>query len=690
MRLPFLHLFRAKNAGRRILLGENTLACVLPQVTAEGIMKKQVLALFLVLFLASWSHAEWRWIGPGAGSIEELTPDRANSSLWFAVDDGFLYRSTDAGRSWKSTGLRDVGHQGYYPVRGGAVTIIPATSEILVSKKSGPAATDLWKSQDHGKTFQFLCTAPFTLLDIVPDPTDPKVLYGAALTNFGIVVSYDGGKKWSVFNNLPLPAEPHPGCSGYDVDEAAVAVSPFRSGTVFVSGVLSFICGPESDSESFFLQTSNGGRSWSPVDAGSSYFHSDPAFPDRLFAFASSHFMIFTKTGWKDLPPLSGLNQLVSVPRHANELLAFAQGLTQKILRSTDTGNTWRETSVGSLRQIELLAALDDPFGGVLAGTHGAGIYFRDAKHNWTSANGGIRNSNIRDVQGASSMLYALSSNGFLFSSRNGGALWELPFGPKGPLFSGMSVDPTNPGHVVVVGDSIRTSRDGGVHWIQATLDGATKTVSFAAAIDPTDSRIVYVAKGNSYGLFKSTDGGDTFKSLSPRFPSKGYEDITRIVVDPNDGRIVYFVVPYFGIFKSTDGGATVKPAVNGISPPCPDCNSNPAIDLVPLAPRDAYLCVTMQGKLYRTHDAGEHWQLVGQGPLKSFVDRLFVADGMGQHQYMVGGLTASRLYESTDGGATWTNLTGQFGSGAEVSILTNPRQVPLYAATNHGVYQLQ
>lgn len=334
-----------------------------------------------------------------------------------------------------------------------------------------------------------------------------------------------------------------------------------------------------------------------------------------------------------------------------------------------------------------MLAALDDPFRGILAGTNGAGVYFRDETHDWIAVNTGIRNANISDVQGTASALYTLTARGFLYTSQDGGASWRLPFGLEGPQFSGMGVDPVNPGHVVVSGPGIQTSRDGGIHWTQAKLDASGGAVSSASAIDPTNSKIIYVAKGNSYGLFKSTDGGASFKSLPTRFASRGYQDVTRIVVDRNDGRIIYFVVPYFGIFKSADGGVTVKSAVNGISPPCPSCNSNPAIDLAPLAPRDAYLCVTQQGKLYRTHDAGEHWQLIGQGPLQSFVERLFSADGMGQHLYLIGGLLTGRLFESEDGGASWIERTREFGNTRNIRTLTDPRQAPLFAATDNGVY---
>ena len=93
-----------------------------------------------------------------------------------------------------------------------------------------------------------------------------------------------------------------------------------------------------------------------------------------------------------------------------------------------------------------------------------------------------------------------------------------------------------------------------------------------------------------------------------------------------------------------------------------------------------------MQGKLYRTTDGARQWTLIGQGPAKSWVSRLYTADGMGQHLYSIAG-QSPKLYESLNGGQTWINLTSQFGPQSEVYSVTDPSKLPLFAGTNHGVF---
>ena len=649
-------------------------------------MKRCLLMLCFMLGWLPFVHADWRWTGPAAGTIEELRPDRSNPDLWFAVDNGSLYRSTNGGRSWQTTGVRNVGRQGSGYNQGSSVTVTSGGARVFVLSRADKFATQIWMSADRGKSFQRLSTVPYTLTAIVSHPSDARILYGAALFEWGIVVSTDGGKHWSALTNLPLPQQQRPGCSAPSVGESHVALSPFHPDTIFTSGTLEFLCGPESDTESYFLQSNNAGRSWKAVIAGTGVrFHMDPFYPERLYAHNFESLLLLTAKSWKEISNQAHLQELFSVPRHENELLAFSSGFPMQPLRSTDSGRTWRELNLDLHGRLRTLGTLDDFSRGLLGGTDGGGLYVRDEKHGWTAVNSGFRDSVLLSVERSSSSLFALGEGNYLFALRNG--TWkDLTSGIPGASPFALAADPVNPNHVVVLSKGIEVTRNGGASWTQAKLDGTYRNIGRIVAIDPSHPNIVYAPEGNSYGLFKSTDGGASFKTLSPRFTSRGYSDIDRIVVDPNDSRVVYFVSRYFGIYKSTNGGASVALAVNGIAPPCAQCESNPAIDLVPLAAKDTYLAITTQGKIYRTTDGARQWNLIGQGPAKEWVGRLYTADGMGRHLFSIAGLSPG-LYESLDGGATWRNLTNEFGPQSEVYSITDPKMLPLFAGTNHGVF---
>src|SRR5271170_3088912 len=97
-----------------------------------------------------------------------------------------------------------------------------------------------------------------------------------------------------------------------------------------------------------------------------------------------------------------------------------------------------------------------------------------------------------------------------------------------------------------------------------------------ALAVSPSNPNVIYVGTGESdirsdlasgNGVYKSSDGGDTWKHL-------GLEDtrqISKIVVDSSNPNIVYVGAlghaygpnPQRGVFKSTDGGATWKPVLD-------------------------------------------------------------------------------------------------------------------------------
>jgi photosystem II stability/assembly factor-like uncharacterized protein len=124
----------------------------------------------------------------------------------------------------------------------------------------------------------------------------------------------------------------------------------------------------------------------------------------------------------------------------------------------------------------------------------------------------------------------------------------------------------------VITGNGLYRSDDAGKHWHAAGL-ADTHTIS-ALAIDPQDPNIVYassmghVFKSNpDRGVFKSTDGGKTWKKVLYVDDKTGAIDL---VMDPHDSQVLYAAMwqayrtpwklddggPGSGLYKSTDGGA--------------------------------------------------------------------------------------------------------------------------------------
>ena len=83
-----------------------------------------------------------------------------------------------------------------------------------------------------------------------------------------------------------------------------------------------------------------------------------------------------------------------------------------------------------------------------------------------------------------------------------------------------------------------------------------------ALVIDPKSPDTIYAGTGDranlaNDGIYKSTDGGKTWKSISaglPLNPSGRHYSILTIAIDPNDSQTIY-AGGFGGLYRSTDGG---------------------------------------------------------------------------------------------------------------------------------------
>ena len=158
-----------------------------------------------------------------------------------------------------------------------------------------------------------------------------------------------------------------------------------------------------------------------------------------------------------------------------------------------------------------------------------------------------------------------------------------------------------------------------------------------AMAIAPSNSRIIYVGTGDSAprntvltgeGMYKSTDGGKSWQYI-------GLGDthiISWIIVDPTNPDVVYVAAlghlfasnPDRGVFKTTDGGKTWKKILY--------VNEGTGAISLAMDPSDPGVLYAAMWQMSR-----KHWTFASGGP-------------------------GSGIYKSTDGGASWTNISHRPG----------------------------
>jgi photosystem II stability/assembly factor-like uncharacterized protein len=176
----------------------------------------------------------------------------------------------------------------------------------------------------------------------------------------------------------------------------------------------------------------------------------------------------------------------------------------------------------------------------------------------------------------------------------NNGVTFEPIFDGEGSYSIGcVTIDPSNTNVVwvgsgennnqrsVAYGDGLYKSEDAGKSWKKVGLEKSEHIGKIA--VDPTNGDVVYVAAygplwsaGGDRGIYKTTDGGKTWKQVLSVSENTGFNDV---IIDPNHPSIIYAAAhqrrrhewtyisggPESALYKSTDGGATWNKLTNGL-----------------------------------------------------------------------------------------------------------------------------
>jgi photosystem II stability/assembly factor-like uncharacterized protein len=181
---------------------------------------------------------------------------------------------------------------------------------------------------------------------------------------------------------------------------------------------------------------------------------------------------------------------------------------------------------------------------------------------------------------------FVIAASGGVWKTVNNGTTWTPVFdkegsysigaialNPKNPLTVWVGTGENNSQRSVSYGNGVYRSDDGGKTWKNVGLK--TSEHIGRIAIDPKDSETVYVAAqgplwgpGGDRGLFKTIDGGKTWKKILSNSDNTG---VTDVIVDPQNPETLYAAAyqrrrhmwtlinggPESALYKSTDAGAS-------------------------------------------------------------------------------------------------------------------------------------
>jgi len=310
----------------------------------------------------------------------------------------------------------------------------------------------------------------------------------------------------------------------------------------------------------------------------------------------------------------------------------------------------------------------------------------------WRTAVGG-RTKAIAFNPNNPNILYVATAVGGIWKSTDGGNSYT-PITADQPthVFQTLTLDPTNPDIIYAgsgeihgyYGIGILKSTDGGRTWALLGKDVFKGLVVSAIVVHPQNHNIVYAATSSAVsvlgealpprGVFKSTDGGHTWTAQASCDRCAGISDL---VMEENNPQVLYAGAYGGGVLKSTDGGAHWGWLTNGL----PDRGfgrvelaighgSQSGILYAGLAARvNVDGQVKPWGLLYKSTDHGQSWQLLRNTPnycsTQCGYDNIIAVHPTNANIVYIGGNMISNGYrwggvvhKSTDGGATWQDMT--------------------------------
>ncbi len=300
----------------------------------------------------------------------------------------------------------------------------------------------------------------------------------------------------------------------------------------------------------------------------------------------------------------------------------------------------------------------------------------------------GGRSIAVTGVVGRPEEAYFGAVGGGLWKTTDSGENWQpvTDFKITSASVGAVAVSETNPELVfigmgescirgnVMPGDGVYRSTNGGESWEHVGFSDSDAISKIR--VHPTNPDIVFVASFGKYGapseergLFKSTDGGDTWRKVLYRDDKTGAVDIS---IDRNNPDVMYVALweafrkeyqmssggPGSGIFKSTDGGESWTEITRNPGLPQEGLVGRVGIDVSGGDSNRVYALVENDnGGLFRSDDAGATWTLVNDNRAirqRAFYYTHLFADTQDPDVVYMQNTT---LFRSTDGGETTESI---------------------------------
>jgi hypothetical protein len=624
---------------------------------------------------------------------------------------------------WESIGPSNIGGR----VR--AIAFDPRNPRRILA---GTASGGLWISEDGSATWRanhdFLPNLSVTTIAF--DPARGAIAYlgtgeaSAALVGVGAFKSSDGGETWQLLAATNADANPdwrfvnriavHPGQPA--VVLAAVTHDNRRTGAIY--------------------RSSDGGTAWTRVSTFKALdIAFEPGNPDNVVAGLDDGTIGYSRDAgvtWTRSAPLIARPSGGADKDTARAEIAFARserGVVYasvdnergEVWRSNDSGATW--TRLANPRHLAGQGDYDnaiwvDPLdanhvivGGLdLYQSFDAGASFvrvsdwtltpesPHADHHaivsppdYSAANPTLFNGNDGGIYRAANARAVTDVGVGWTNANNGLAVTQFYSGAGRASAGGKVIGGTQDnGSLVLNGGAWRTWRgaDGGY-----------------VAVDPTSDQLLY---GEIYylAIFRSVNGGGFAQYICNGITEAYKPDSGNPACGPNTTQKANFIAPFIldpnnpnrllggaASLWVSDNVRAATPAWRAIKPPSPIADNNINAVAVHEGDGNAIWVGYNNGEVHRSPDAlaaTPTWTRVGQGVLPARrVNRITIdRDRPGRVIVSFTGFVAHNVWQTLDGGATWSSITGNLPNAPVFDVKRHPANPNwLYAATSVGVF---
>jgi photosystem II stability/assembly factor-like uncharacterized protein len=662
-----------------------------------------------------WKALRWREVGPYRGgrsaAVAGVPGNRA--TYYFGGAGGGVWKSTDAGRSWHSVSDGSFGGSiGAIAVAAWDPNVVYAGTGEETVRGNVSEGDGMWKSTDAGKTWKRAGLADSRhITRIRVHPRNPDLVYAAVLGHLfgpsserGVYRSTDGGANWK----RVLYVDDHTGAVDLAMDPANPRV--LYAGTWRVRRTPYSLEGGGPGCG--LWKSTDGGDSWTDLSKSSGLPKGtlgivgvtvSPTDPDNVYAFveAEGGGVFRSKDAGKTWHRTSADHELTQRAWYYGRIYADPADAESVyvvnvfFLRSKDGGKTWKSIHVPHGDNHDLWIDPADPRRMIESNDGGATVS-EDGGLTWTP----------QDNQPTAQIYRVSTDNHFpyrIYGAQQDNSALRISSRPEGgfdsrwrqyePTAGGESgyvlADPRNP--EVVYGGSyggflMRVNHATGElrsidPWPDVPMGAGAAGLeyrfqwNFPLALSPHDPRVLYAGANV---LFKSADEGQRWAAISPDLtrddkskqgPSGGpitkdnsgveyYDTIFAVAESPVAAGVLWVGSDDGLVHLSRDGGAHWQDVTPAGLPAWSQINS---IEPSPLDAGAAYFAATLyktdddRPYLYRTADYGRHWTRIDDGIDRTHFTRVVRADPARRGLLYAG--TQGGVYVSFDDGGRWQPL---------------------------------